>query len=666
MLQYVIAGLAIGGIYAIASTGLVVTYLSAGVLNFAFGALAYFIARFYYFLNTQHGWNIAEAAIVSVVITGPALGVLLYFALFRLLRLSSALIKIVVTLGLSVTIAPISIILFGNPTILSAPGLAPEPVHVYHFLGVPVDLNKVISYIAVVLVMVIGTAVLRFTDVGLRVRAMVDSPAMTSLSGTNPTSVSVGVWAASVFLAGLAGVLFAPIIGLGSGDYFNLMAAAFAAVIAAKLRNLPVAVVVGLLMGIATALIPHYLPPSSTMTAALINSIPFIVTAVFLVYYLIRRGGIDEAAGIGGALDRAIAVQTEAQAGDDAVGMAMDSRGFKSYIPSVSLFAVVCIIPLLLSTFWQTQLALGCAAAVMFLAFSLVVGEGGMVWLCIASFGAIGAVSSAQFATNHHWPILLAIFAGGLISMVIGVLVGMLTIRLGDLYVALATLNFGLLMDNLVFTRNMFTNQGIGVSLNPPDFAHSPKALIYFALVVFALLAVFIVNLRRSTTGMALTAVRWSESASKTIGISVFQMKVIIAGLAAFAAAVGGAILAINQLGAQPTNFETDAGVIWLAVLVTQGIRSNIAALVAGISLYIIPALFQTYLASPHWLSQVPYVLFGLGAIMVARNPDGVVIMQARQLRALMARLLSSRPPNPPTTISISVEPANVEAGVAP
>ena len=58
MLQFVIAGLVLGGIYAIASAGLVITYTSSGILNFAFGAIAYFIARFYYYLHTQQNWGI--------------------------------------------------------------------------------------------------------------------------------------------------------------------------------------------------------------------------------------------------------------------------------------------------------------------------------------------------------------------------------------------------------------------------------------------------------------------------------------------------------------------------------------------------------------------------------------------------------------------------------
>ena len=64
MLQYVLAGLALGSIYAIASAGLVVTYASAGILNFAFGSMAFVIARVYYALHAEHNWSVVPAAAV--------------------------------------------------------------------------------------------------------------------------------------------------------------------------------------------------------------------------------------------------------------------------------------------------------------------------------------------------------------------------------------------------------------------------------------------------------------------------------------------------------------------------------------------------------------------------------------------------------------------------
>src|SRR5208282_322922 len=128
-----------------------------------------------------------------------------------------------------------------------------------------------------------------------------------------PTSVSIGVWAVSTFFAGLTGVLAAPIIGLDPNNFTLLVAATFAAVVAAKLRSLPIAVGVGLLMGIATSLAQRYLPPSSQWTGEIIDAIPFIVIAVVLLYNLVRRGRVGEIERIGGALDRAITPQGESR-----------------------------------------------------------------------------------------------------------------------------------------------------------------------------------------------------------------------------------------------------------------------------------------------------------------------------------------------------------------
>src|SRR6202020_2451623 len=142
----------------------------------------------------------------------------------------------------------------------------------------------------------------------------------------------------------------------------------------------------------------------------------------------------------------------------------------------------------------------------------LVIGEGGMVWLCMVTFSGVGAMTAAQLATNHGWPVLLAVLVGGLFALPIGAAIGLLTIRLGDLYVALVTLTFGLLMDNIVFNLNIFYQLGLGVNLPRPSFAQSDLGYTYLTLAVFCVIALLIVNLRRSTTGLAVSAVGWSES----------------------------------------------------------------------------------------------------------------------------------------------------------
>ncbi|HLY84733.1 MAG TPA: ABC transporter permease [Acidimicrobiales bacterium] len=635
MIQYVIAGLVLGGIYAIASAGLVLTYVSSGILNFAFGSLAYFIARLYYYLHVQHHWGIAAAAAFSILVAAPLLGVFLYAVLFRFLRLSASVIKVVATIGLAVTIPPIATLLFGNQSILRAPGLAPEPVKVYHLASTPITLDQLIVYGCVIATVVVGALVLRYSDVGLTVRAMVDSEAMTALSGTNPSAVSVGVWALSTFFAGLAGVLAAPIIGLDPGDYTLLVAAAFAAVIAAKLRSLPIAVIVGLLMGVAGGLVQRYMPASSSLTAAVIPSIPFAFIVVFLLFHM-RSGRVSESEGVGGALDRAIIPHVD----DRLAGVESPTgapRGLLDrYLGVVFMLALVAIFPLILHGFWVGLVGEAIAFAVVFLSFTLVTGEGGMIWLCQITFAGVGAIAAAQLASRHGWPALLAILAGGVIAAPMGVIIGFLTIRLGDLYVALVTLTFGLLMERLVFSRNVFYKFGLGVNLARPHFARTDRAFSYMMLIVFGIVALLIVNLKRSTAGLALNAVRWSEPASRTIGLSVVQMKVLVAGLAAFVAGVGGGFLATYAKVALPDSYATLAGLVWLAVLVTAGVQSNMAALFAGFTFTFFPALVLTYL-SKTW-GQVPPALFGLGAIFVSRNPEGALAVQGRQIRWLIAK----------------------------
>ena len=67
MLQYIVVGLVFGSIYALAASGLVVTYVSTGVLNFAFGSFAYFVARTYYYLHIEEGWGILASAAMCLL-----------------------------------------------------------------------------------------------------------------------------------------------------------------------------------------------------------------------------------------------------------------------------------------------------------------------------------------------------------------------------------------------------------------------------------------------------------------------------------------------------------------------------------------------------------------------------------------------------------------------
>jgi branched-chain amino acid transport system permease protein len=661
MLQYVLAGLALGSIYAIAASSLAVTFISSGVMNFAFSGMAYVVARFYYLLNSQHHWGTDTAGAFAILVFAPAVGVILYFALFQFLRGKSTLIKLVTTIALSVGLPAVADLTMGTQAITTAPGLAAINDQPHHWFGTAITNDNLITYVFLMIVVVGGLGILRFTQVGLKVRAMVDSEALSGLSGVNPGRVSFGVWAVSGMLAGIAGILVAPTNGLNPYGMFTLMAAAFTAVVVARLRSLGGAVAAAMAMGLVTDVIQKYVPTTSSFTAAVIPSIPFAFVAIALLVYAYRQvGNTDDGAALG-PLDQAIRPARQAtRAGTRTYGW----RGPTTLIGLAPMVAIA-ILPLLFkgSPYWLGLIAVGVCYSIAFLGITVVTGEGGMLWLSQITFAGAGAIVAAQITTQWGWPVLPAIVVAAAIVGVAGALLGLLTVRFGDLYVALGTLTFGLLIENLVFTRQKFAQSGLGVVLNRPGFASSDLKFTYLGLVVFAIFALLIINLRNSTTGMAMRAVRDSQTAARTVGLSVVQMKVVVGALGAFVAAVGGAFLAMYAGYAQPGSFQTLEGLVWLVVVASLGIRLITAAAIAGLSFSLLPGVFSTYVPT-RW-AEVPTLLFSVGAIGLARNPDGALMQGVYAVRGLLrpkatadplsqaAPAASPAPAAAPTTISL-------------
>jgi branched-chain amino acid transport system permease protein len=655
VLGYLFAGLATGSLYAIAAGSLVITYVASGVFNLAFAAMAYSIARVYYELHVAHGWPILPAAVVSILVVAPLLGTLLYGVLFRFLQGGSTLVKLMATLGLSVALPPIVDLIFGKLADVTAVGLAPQPLHVFHVFGTTINADQMTMYAALVLVLLLGTVVMRFTDVGLKVRALVDSGALTSLSGTSPSKVSMGVWAVSATLAGLTGVLIAPTSGLSSGGMTPLMATAFAAIVVARLRSLPIAMLAGLGIGVVSAVPQDWINPNGTFAEYFIPSVPMIfMLAALLIFAVIGETGSSQA---GGALDKAIRVD----GGDSSVA---PSRGLTigrlpmPLVLSVALVAVVAIFAQVSTVYWTGLAAGGICLGIALLSYTLVTGEGGMLWLCQISFAGIGAIVVAELATNHGWNPILAAIVGPIVVVPVGLLVGALTIRLGELYVALVTLSAGLLAQTLLIgASNRWYNYGSGTIVLRPSWATDNKAFLYLALVAFLVVALVVINVRRSTAGLALGAVRWSENGAKTLGISILQSKLFVSALASYVAAFGGVFLAMNWGSTAPLNWDPFNGLVWLAVLMTLGSRSVMAALLTGLLYFLIPGVFSTWL--PASLGDVPTVLFGLGAVSLASHPEGAFAQNAAMIMSRRAKRAAKRGTTPGSGVA-SAAPAAV------
>src|SRR6202044_1912466 len=140
------------------------------------------------------------------------------------------------------------------------------------------------------------------------------------------------------------------------------------------------------------------------------------VSALVLLYNLIRRGSIGENDGWGGALDRAIAPQGESRlAGSTASVVEEASLSWAGkYAGPVILIIAVGALPMILQGYWIGLMAQAIAYGVIFLSWTIVTGEGGMLWLCQITFAGVGALTTAQLANHYGWPVLAGAAVGGL------------------------------------------------------------------------------------------------------------------------------------------------------------------------------------------------------------------------------------------------------------
>jgi branched-chain amino acid transport system permease protein len=625
----IVAGLVLGSIYAISALGLVLTYTASRVFNFAHGAIAYFVAVFYYWLHTRHGWSVPAAAFVSIGVVSPLLGLFLWAALFRRLAHTPPVVRFVSTVGLWVALPALVKVIFPwtRSEIFEPEGLIEGEPRVFDVFGVAINANQLVVLIGAAVVAVGLTVLIRYTALGLSIRATVDSPRVAGIAGVNTSVVTASSWMIGTTLAGLAGVLLTPILGLADIQFTLLLVASLGAVVIARMTSLPLAFGGALLIGLAQEVSREWLPDSGVFAKGFRPSIPFIAMLVFLLAYQGLKGERFEVDTRSTRLDR-----PEAPAPPPL-------RGWRAALGPLLLGCALLSVPLWLSDFWVGVVGQGMGLAILFLTFTVVTGEGGMVSLCQMTLAGIGGFTAAKLATDSGWPLGLALLVGAVIAVPVGMLVAGLSLRLGGLYLALATLAFSQLVENLVFAREDFDNFGTGVEIARPEFFgidFDEAAPFYLLLVVvFLFMALLVYNLRRGTSGLVFASMRSSEPASATIGISVVRSKMIAFGASAFIAGLGGGLYAVAIGRAAPASFGLIIGIVWLAIVVTWGVRSILGALIAGIIFVVAPQLVSLYLTEG-W-ADVPTMLFGLGAIALAREPRGVLfdIVNHQRLRRL-------------------------------
>jgi ABC-type branched-subunit amino acid transport system ATPase component/branched-subunit amino acid ABC-type transport system permease component len=615
LLPFVILGITAGSVYGLTGTGLVLTYKTSGIFNFAQGAVATTGAYVFYILHDDvlH-LPAVPTALICVFVVGPVLGLGME-AMARRLADASATMKVVATVGLVLVVQGFFSATFGT---LARTFPAWLPQHTFDIGGVFIGEDQMIITGIALAATVALFLFFRQTRLGLAMRGVVDNPELLDLGGTSPAAVRRWAWIIGSSFATLAGILLAPTLNLDATVLTLLVVQAFGAAAIGRFSSLPLTYAGGLAVGIIASMATKYVVTGSAALAGLPASIPFIV--LFAVLIFTPRSKLA---------DRRVSRPRPAAAYAAPARVQVVGAG----VLAVVLLSVPHLVNAGQLPYWSD----GLTQVVLFLSLGLLVRTSGQVSLCQAAFAAIGATTMGHLTAGFGLPWGAALLLAGLAAVPIGAFIAIPAIRLPGVFLALATFGFGVTMQQMGYPLwIMFGSSSLGQAVNRPSFAQSDIAYYYLVLVFAVLAGLVVVWLVRSRLGRLLRAMADSPVALATHGTSVVVTRVLVFCLAAFLAGISGALFGGVVHTVTSSDFTAFSSLTLLALLVMMPGREPWYAFAAGFALVIIPSWISTGGTVGDWLN----VLFGAAAVQVAIG----LVPRNERLHRFLDRIGSRRP----------------------
>jgi branched-chain amino acid transport system permease protein len=287
------------------------------------------------------------------------------------------------------------------------------------------------------------------------------------------------------------------------------------------------------------------------------------------------------------------------------------------------LLLLLVVAPWLFAEYWLAQLTFVLIYAIVGLGLMLLAGFTGLFSIGHAAFLGVGAYTQAVFV-NMGVPFPIALAVAGLLSAAVGVMIGVPALRVKGIYLGIATLAFGFIVEEVLARWESVTGGNSGIHVKHPDLfglkVDSATGFYFLCLVIAILSTLGILNLLRSSTGRAFVAIRDSEISAQSMGIHLARYKTLSFALSAALAGIGGALYAHKLTFISPDQFNILHSIDLLLMVVIGGLGSVHGAFLGAIFLISMPqaiALTKDYL--PAVVGQAPG-LQGLvyGVVLIA------------------------------------------------
>jgi branched-subunit amino acid ABC-type transport system permease component len=617
---YVLTGIADGSIYAVAAIGLVLTYKTSGIFNFAIGAQAAASAYVFYTMRETIGLPWPVAALFSVILVG-LIGSLLLERIAFWLTGAPAAMKVVATIALVVLLESVLTGVYGQATIQFTSFL---PTSGAHLFGVTILGSQLVEF-ALAVGSTIGLYLFfKRSRLGISMHAVVDSPTLLALEATNPVVVRRYAWAIGSCFISSSGILLAPALGIDVNIYLLVYIAAFGAAAVGAFSSLPITLAAAMGIGITMNVMSDKLAGQTNLVLAeLYTQVPFLVLVAALLLVprakLITRGA-------------------------DAVRKLRPATTFPAPVTATGAvvgIAIAVAVPFIVEPAYVNQYTTGIGFAVVLISLGLLLWTSGQISLCQMAFAAIGA-STFGHAIAAGMPWLAALAVAVLVAVAAGALAAIPSFRLSGIYLAVATFGFGLLLQNLIYPTFLMFGQSDFVSIPRPHLlginAQSDRAYYFVALAVAVLCSGAVIGLRRSRLGRLLRGMSDSPLALEAHGANTRLTRLYVFGAGAGIAAVGGVLIAgvTQSAGGTPTGpFGYFNSVVLLAVLAICGSQPILSPVIAAF-LFEVVKVYRPF--SGAWFAKYEGVFFGLGALTVALSPGMRLSFAGRRTSAREGR----------------------------
>jgi branched-chain amino acid transport system permease protein len=593
--SFLVIGIVTGSIYAVTASGLVVTYNATGVFNFAHGAVGMFLAYLYWQLWQGWGWNPVLSLVIVLLVLAPLFALLIERTLMRPLYGSSLNTMIVVTLGLFLVLYGITGTIWNQMDTRNLPEwFSGDQVGVF---GVNLTYEQLITVGCAVGVAAALWLLFKRTRMGVSMRAVVDDPALASMTGARSGRIAGMAWIIGFMAAGLAGILLAPGTGMSLPILSELVIFGYAAAIVGRLRSLPLTFLGAMILGVAESMAIGYVPEN------LLNDVTAVLPMGLLIIALLLIPQAKLAAG------RVARLRAPRPASLRA-----------TLIGGTVLVAAAVVLGAVITG--NNLFTLGLAFSISLAALSLVLlsGYGGQAWLCQFTFVGLGAWTMTKVDGGSS---ILGVLAAIGLCAAGGGLLALPALRLRGLYMALASLAFAVLMDSIFFANPSVIVSG-SITVGRPDIFGmrfvTDRAFVVLIAIVLAGCLIGVGALRRGPFGRRLVAMSDSPAACATVGMRITRTKLCVFVLAGGMAGLAGALYGGMSRTVTTTQFGFVASLVLFVAVVLSGVTILSGSVLAGISLAFVP-LIGEHVPS---FAGFTYVLFGVGIIAVGRNPYGI------------------------------------------